>query len=690
MTTRNRTQLKAFFVKNAIPTESNFADQIDSALNQSEDGIFKSPSDSLAVVATGDSKRVLRLFAAPPPAAADWQLSLNPPLTAATPQSSRAGLGVSDGAGNLRLFIDSATGNLGVGTNKPDAPLDVRVPGAVANADRLLVDATAAWDGSSKHVTLATANAGQLNLHNPHVPWLGNENRASIRFGRSGGVPGGNFWDVGTRTGNTFSISLNSATDPKLTVLANGNVGVGTSAPNQRLDVAGNANITGSVTVTGSVTAAGFISSSPIATTALHASGSVNAASLTVPAATIGNLTVTSGMTVGTISASNNITSPNLSAAAITSSSINVSNQLTTAALVTNALVTARAGVVVTGGSLAAPQAVLGAPPRKALFFNEQLTSFPVLPATNTALAGGFTIQAWVYLYAFGHFARVIDLGNGPSADNIIFFFGADGRLGGNVFVLNSAPLGDIFSDPGVLTLRRWTHVAMSVAADGTIKLYRDGVEVRSAKTQVPRNILRTSNYLGRSNWPADPLLNGHLADVSVWQGARTPTTGPLVGNEPGLLSLWRLSQDLQDSAAAPVIGNATIANPSNPPRFGAAHEPSQQAAVHAEAWIPLQPYNPGWAPYGQGWGPPAYFKDSHGIVRLSGLVSGPGNGNVSGSPFSMLLPLGYRPQFNTLLTSYCANGLARVDVYPNGNIHVVTGFYAWNSLDGLSFRAFE
>ena len=38
---RNRTELKAYFVKNAIPTQSNFAELIDAMLNQKDDGIVK-------------------------------------------------------------------------------------------------------------------------------------------------------------------------------------------------------------------------------------------------------------------------------------------------------------------------------------------------------------------------------------------------------------------------------------------------------------------------------------------------------------------------------------------------------------------------------------------------------------------------------------------------------------------------
>ncbi len=52
---KSRTELKNFFVKNAIPTESNFADLIDAMLNQKEDGIAKPAGNPLCIEATGDA-----------------------------------------------------------------------------------------------------------------------------------------------------------------------------------------------------------------------------------------------------------------------------------------------------------------------------------------------------------------------------------------------------------------------------------------------------------------------------------------------------------------------------------------------------------------------------------------------------------------------------------------------------------
>lgn len=127
MTTKNRTDLKSYFVKNAIPTEGNFADLIDSQLNQAQDGVFKPDSDALTVVAApGDQKRVLRLFASYPAANPDWMISLNPVQDPATAGSAgKLGFGITDGTGKTRLFIDAATGQIGVGTNTPQVAVDV-------------------------------------------------------------------------------------------------------------------------------------------------------------------------------------------------------------------------------------------------------------------------------------------------------------------------------------------------------------------------------------------------------------------------------------------------------------------------------------------------------------------------------------------------------------------------------------
>lgn len=111
---------------------------------------------------------------------------------------------------------------------------------------RLVVTTTSEWgDGdANQYVTLGAGGAYGVMLSNPHVTWR--DSRASIRFGRTGGQPGGTYWDVGTRTDGSFSlISIDGGADgaEKLKVSRLGNVGIGTGGANPlaRLQIKGGA-----------------------------------------------------------------------------------------------------------------------------------------------------------------------------------------------------------------------------------------------------------------------------------------------------------------------------------------------------------------------------------------------------------------------------------------------------------------
>ncbi len=134
---QKRSELKSYFVKNAIPTEQNFSDLIDSMLSQADDGIFKLPDDPLSIVAAGgvdSQKKTLYLYedytAESTPS---WVVSLNPRSDPGDASTARAGLSIGDADGESRLFIDRSTGNIGVGTVTPAARLQV-VGGAIMPA----------------------------------------------------------------------------------------------------------------------------------------------------------------------------------------------------------------------------------------------------------------------------------------------------------------------------------------------------------------------------------------------------------------------------------------------------------------------------------------------------------------------------------------------------------------------------
>jgi len=120
---RDRNTLKGFFIKGAIPSQENFADLIDSAINQFDDGISKLPNDPLRINASGPDGTVLNFYQNRTDAKPTWTLKLNDSKTATL------GWNVSDGEGISRLFIDGSSGKVGIGTTVPLNRLHVVGPG---------------------------------------------------------------------------------------------------------------------------------------------------------------------------------------------------------------------------------------------------------------------------------------------------------------------------------------------------------------------------------------------------------------------------------------------------------------------------------------------------------------------------------------------------------------------------------
>lgn len=120
--TRKRSELKQYFVRNAIPTESNFTDLIDGTLNMRDDGVVKVPGQPLSVQA--ENGPVFGLYESFDEDQPRWVVGLQSSYDADSPPA-RPGLSFHRPGQHSSLFIDDGTGYVGVGVTNPQQRLAV-------------------------------------------------------------------------------------------------------------------------------------------------------------------------------------------------------------------------------------------------------------------------------------------------------------------------------------------------------------------------------------------------------------------------------------------------------------------------------------------------------------------------------------------------------------------------------------
>ncbi|MFZ4621461.1 MAG: LamG-like jellyroll fold domain-containing protein, partial [Bacteroidota bacterium] len=157
-----------------------------------------------------------------------------------------------------------------------------------------------------------------------------------------------------------------------------------------------------------------------------------------------------------------------------------------------------------------------------------------------------FTIETWVYIRSVANYSRVIDFANGPGSNNVIITAseGTSGKIGFHIF--NGASATNIVT-PNAVPLNTWVHVAC-VFNNGTGRIYLDGIEVVSGGLNYPTNVVRTLNYIGKSQY-ADPHANLRMDEFRIWNVARTAAqirSGmniSLAGSESGLTAYLRFDE---------------------------------------------------------------------------------------------------------------------------------------------------
>ncbi len=170
------------------------------------------------------------------------------------------------------------------------------------------------------------------------------------------------------------------------------------------------------------------------------------------------------------------------------------------------------------------------------------------------------TVEGWVQWGRFENFSRFFDFGR----ERLAILVANVNQTPDLAFHVWPDTTGYVEARaPGALKPGEWCHIA-AVADQKGFRIHLNGViAAESAWTAPLRNqgggVIGQNkpaeplkpipngehNYLGRSNWQADPGFHGQMDEVRVWKVARTTEqirenlTKQLTGSEPGLVGLW-------------------------------------------------------------------------------------------------------------------------------------------------------
>ena len=214
MAQKTRSELQDLFQTGAKPSQQDFADFIESTLNRRDDGIEK-PSGAntpLKINAQGDDEKLLDFYNSDGDTKT-WSISQK--------SGNNEGLNISNSSGDSQLFIDSNTGNVGIGTDTPGATLDV------AGALKFSGTGTLIFHNTNESGT-ATGDGFRIKYGGN---FFGTDKDALVieKTDFNGDIPDGGIAFVNTGSTGTPQTAL--------VIRGNGNVGIGTTAPSAPLQV---------------------------------------------------------------------------------------------------------------------------------------------------------------------------------------------------------------------------------------------------------------------------------------------------------------------------------------------------------------------------------------------------------------------------------------------------------------------
>lgn len=138
---------------------------------------------------------------------------------------------------------------------------------------------------------------------------------------------------------------------------------------------------------------------------------------------------------------------------------------------------------------------------------------------TNVADHAETTISTWIYWEGGNNWQRIFDFGNGEDEYMFLTVRSDDGRI--RFAIRNGGDEQQIDGERITAYRKEWIHLAVTMGEE-EVCLYLNEELMASSKdiTLRPSDFHPLLNYIGRSQFAADPLFNGYIDDFRIYDYA--------------------------------------------------------------------------------------------------------------------------------------------------------------------------
>ncbi|WP_153301682.1 tandem-95 repeat protein, partial [Endozoicomonas arenosclerae] len=136
---------------------------------------------------------------------------------------------------------------------------------------------------------------------------------------------------------------------------------------------------------------------------------------------------------------------------------------------------------------------------------------------------GAMTLSTWVKYDSLSQsWSRIVDFGNGSANNNIILAHdGPTDTIAFEIYDGVGSPADGVLKISNFFTEGEWVHVTATVDDTGAMRIYKNGeLAGENLNGAVPPELVRTNNYIGKSNWDGDGSLDGSIDDLAVFNSA--------------------------------------------------------------------------------------------------------------------------------------------------------------------------